>query len=91
LRFSKNDLIYGHNGGFQMRVSVSEAKAHFAELLKAAEAGETVIVTRHGKAIARIEGVEERASLPRIGALKGQIWIADDFDAPLDMFGAYTG
>jgi prevent-host-death family protein len=76
--------------GPKMQVSVSEAKAHFAELLKAAEAGETVIVTRHGKAIARIERIEERASLPRIGALKGQIWMAGDFDAPLDIFGEYT-
>jgi prevent-host-death family protein len=64
-----------------MQVTVSEAKAHFAELLKAAEAGETVVVTRHGKPIARIEGMEEHAPLPRVGALAGQIWIADDFDA----------
>ncbi len=73
-----------------MQVTISEAKAHFAELLKAAEAGETVIVTRHGKPVARIEGIEERASLPRIGAFEGEIWMSDDFDAPLDMFGEYT-
>lgn len=72
-----------------MQVTVSEAKAHFAELLKAVEAGETVVVTRHGKPIARIEGIEERAPLPRVGALKGQIWMADDFDAPLEIFGDY--
>ena len=73
-----------------MQVTVSEAKAHFAELLKAAEAGETVIVTRHGKPIVRIDRVETPAKLPRVGALKGQIWMADDFDAPLDMFNEYT-
>ena len=73
-----------------MQVTISEAKAHFAELLKAAEAGETVIVTRHGKPVARIEGIQERETLPRIGALKGQIWTADDFDAPLPMFDEYT-
>jgi len=73
-----------------MQVTISEAKAHFAELLKAAEAGEPVIVTRHGKPVARIEGIEERVSLPRIGAFEGEIWMSDDFDAPLDIFGAYT-
>lgn len=72
-----------------MQVTISEAKAHFAELLKAAEAGETIVVTRHGKPVARIEGIEEGAILPRIGALKGQIWMADDFDAPLDIFAEY--
>ncbi len=73
-----------------MQVTISEAKAHFAELLKAAEAGQTIVVTRHGKPVARIQGVEDRAKLPRIGALKGQIWMADDFDAPLGMFDDYT-
>lgn len=73
-----------------MHVTVSEAKAHFAELLKAVEAGKTIVVTRHGKPVARIQGVEDRVKLPRIGALKGQIWMADDFDAPLDMFDDYT-
>lgn len=75
--------------GCSMQVTISEAKAHFAELLKAAEAGQTVIVTRHGKPIARIDGVKTPAKLPRVGALKGQIWMADDFDAPLDIFDEY--
>jgi prevent-host-death family protein len=73
-----------------MQVTISEAKAHLAELLKAAEAGETVVLTRHGKPVARIVGIDEPVSLPRIGALKGQIWIADDFDAPLEAFKDYA-
>jgi len=73
-----------------MQVTVSEAKAHFAELLKAAEAGEVIVVTRHGKPVARIEAVNKAAHLPRVGALKGQIWLADDFDEPLDIFNEYT-
>lgn len=72
-----------------MQVTITEAKARFDELLKAAEAGETVIVTRHGKPVARIAGIEAPASLPRIGALKGEIWMADDFDAPLDARAGY--
>ena len=35
-------------------IQASAAKAHLAELLDEVERGETVIVTRHGKAIARI-------------------------------------
>ncbi len=69
-----------------MEVTVSEVEAHFAELLKKVELGENVIVTREGNPIARIEAIEQDASLPRIGAFKGQIKIADDFDAPLDAF-----
>jgi prevent-host-death family protein len=35
-------------------VQASEAKAHLPSLLDAVERGETVIITRHGKPIARI-------------------------------------
>ena len=73
-----------------MNITVSQAKARFAELLKKAEAGERVVITRHGKPVARIEGIEKPVRLPRIGALKGQIKIADDFDEPLDVFAAYS-
>lgn len=34
--------------------TASEAKAHFAELLARAEAGEEITIRRHGKAVARL-------------------------------------
>lgn len=37
-----------------MRVSVSEAKAQLTELVRRAEAGDEVILTRHGQAVARL-------------------------------------
>jgi prevent-host-death family protein len=41
-------------------VQASEAKAHLSELLDEVERGETVVITRHGRAIARIVPEEER-------------------------------
>jgi prevent-host-death family protein len=35
-------------------VSLAHAKAHLSELLDKVEAGEEVVVTRHGRAVARI-------------------------------------
>lgn len=35
-------------------IAASEAKAHFAELLDAVERGETIAITRHGRAIAQL-------------------------------------
>ena len=35
-------------------VQSSEAKAHLPQLLSAVEQGETIIITRHGRAIARL-------------------------------------
>ena len=36
------------------QIQASAAKARFAELLDAVERGETVVITRHGKPIARV-------------------------------------
>lgn len=36
------------------QIQASVAKAQFAELLDQVERGETVVITRHGKAIARL-------------------------------------
>ncbi|MEF3366263.1 type II toxin-antitoxin system prevent-host-death family antitoxin [Methylocystis sp. 9N] len=40
-----------------MRVSVTEAKGQLTELVRRAEAGDEVILTRHGHAVARLAPV----------------------------------
>ncbi len=72
-----------------MNIPVAEAKARFSELVKRAQAGEEIVVTRHGKPVARVVPAAVENELPRIGALKGLIRIADDFDAPLEEFAEY--
>jgi prevent-host-death family protein len=51
-------------------VQASEAKAHLPNLLDAVERGETIVITRHGKPIARIvpEVDLRRAELDRVMA-----------------------
>lgn len=64
-----------------MNVTVAEMKANLSEILRKAAAGEEIIVTKHGKPYAKVGPDAPRAAkLPRIGAFKGQIKIADDFD-----------
>ena len=41
-------------------VSAYEAKTHLPRLLRAAERGETVIITRHGKPVAQLGPVEDK-------------------------------
>ena len=41
------------------RISAYEAKTHLPRLLRAAEHGETVIITRHGKPVAQLGPVQE--------------------------------
>ena len=46
-------------------VSLVQAKAHLSELLDKVEAGEEVVVTRHGRAVARIlSAMRQKQPLP---------------------------
>jgi prevent-host-death family protein len=42
------------------QIPASDAKARFSELLDKVEKGETVVITRHGRAIARLVPDQER-------------------------------
>jgi prevent-host-death family protein len=63
-----------------MRIAVAEAKAQFAELLRRAEAGEEVEITRYGRPVARLVGSGPGPRKSLVGALRGRIAIAPDFD-----------
>jgi prevent-host-death family protein len=49
-------------------LSVAEAKAHFADCLRTAERGESVVITRHGKPVAAIVPAGDLAHLERLRA-----------------------
>jgi len=63
-----------------MNISIAEAKAKLSELVRRAEAGEDIALTRGGKIVARLVSPATKGFLPRIGALKGSVSIAEDFD-----------
>lgn len=64
------------------RASVGEAKAQFSALVKRAEAGEEVLITRSGTPVARIvpaKSAKERA----FANDEGLGFVGDDFNEPL--------
>jgi len=65
-----------------MEVNVSEARKRFSNLIKRAIAGEEAIITRSGVPRARLVAVEVKVKRP-LGFARGEVWVADDFDAPL--------
>lgn len=40
-----------------MQISITEAKGHLTELVRRAEAGDEIVLTRHGKAAVRLVAV----------------------------------
>ncbi len=63
------------------QVNIYEAKSHLSQLVKEAAAGAEIIIAKAGQPMARLVSM---ASEPRAerkpGRLKGQVWMADDFD-----------
>ena len=75
-----------------MEVNIHEAKTHPSRLLQRVAAGEEVTIARSGVPVARLVALEPKAKRP-LGFARGEIWIADDFDAPLpdDLLAAFYG
>jgi prevent-host-death family protein len=69
-------------------VTLDEAQTHLVDLIEAAMSGETVIITKDGKHV-QLVPVMQPAQHPQFGSARGQIWMADDFDASLTDFDAY--
>jgi prevent-host-death family protein len=63
--------------------NVHAAKTHLSRLIEEAAAGEEVVIARAGKPVARLLPFAPRQEPRRPDLLKGQIWIAEDFDDPL--------
>jgi prevent-host-death family protein len=76
-----------------MEVNVYAAKTHLSRLIDQVNAGEEIVITRHGRPVACLVPVET-AKPRKLGLLKGEgYWIADDFDAPLpdDLLDLFEG
>jgi antitoxin (DNA-binding transcriptional repressor) of toxin-antitoxin stability system len=70
-------------------ISLLEAKTHLPELLNRMQPGESCLIVDAGETIAQIKKVERTVWPCKAGSAKGRIWMADDFDAPLEEFKEY--
>ena len=75
-----------------VQVNMHEAKAQLSRLGELACKGERVVIAKNGKPyLDLVPHQEERLREPRKpGALKGQIWMAPDFDeTPQDVIDSF--
>ncbi len=66
-----------------MEVNIHEAKTHFSRLLQRVANGEEVTIARAGVPVARLVPVVQKQAVRPLGFARGEVWVADDFDAPL--------
>ncbi|MGB8261209.1 MAG: type II toxin-antitoxin system Phd/YefM family antitoxin [Terracidiphilus sp.] len=74
-------------------VNIFQAKTQLSKLVEMAERGEDVIIARNGKPAARLTQLKQEKKPIVFGLMKGEIWVADDFDDPLpgDLLDEFEG
>jgi antitoxin (DNA-binding transcriptional repressor) of toxin-antitoxin stability system len=74
-----------------MTIALEEAQAQLAELIQRMPAGQEMTITHKGQIIAYVRRLAPQSLAPRQpGMMKDKIlFIADDFDAPLEDFREY--
>ena len=66
-------------------VNVHEAKTQLSKLLEAVQSGDEIVIAKSGTPVARlVPYTPPKRKITPPGAMKGLIWIGDDFDEPLD-------
>jgi len=65
----------------ETHLNISQAKATFSAVVERAAAGESIIITKMGKPVAKVSAIEPTQKKPLWGAMAGHDFkIADDFD-----------
>ena len=74
-------------------VQLREAKARLSELVDRAQSGDEVVISRHGKAVAKLVGYRPKRARRRLGLLRGKIKFRKGWDDPLpdDILAAFEG
>jgi prevent-host-death family protein len=67
-----------------IEVNIHEAKTQLSRLIAKVEEGEEVVIARAGEPVAKLVRADRPKQSRTLGEYAEQIWIADDFDAPVD-------
>lgn len=77
-----------------IQVNADEIGSALSDYLRRVETGETLIITRAGKPVARLQPIDAPSQVPRpFGLCAGEFQVPDDFDSPLpdEILDAFEG
>jgi antitoxin (DNA-binding transcriptional repressor) of toxin-antitoxin stability system len=71
-------------------LSLEDAQARLPDLIAGLHPGEEILITRDEQLVAKLVGTAKPRKEPQLGTLKGTVlYMAPDFDAPLEDFKEY--
>ena len=65
------------------QVNTHAAKTHLSRLLARVAVGETIIISKAGKPVAKLVPYQKKIKKRMLGQDAGKVWISPDFDEPL--------
>lgn len=65
------------------KLNIYDAKSQFSQVIAEVSQGETLVIAKAGKPVAKLSPYNTPKRSFRFGTMKGQIKIKDDFDEPL--------
>jgi prevent-host-death family protein len=68
-----------------MDVSIAEAKNQLSRLVRAAEGGEEVVITRNGRPVAQLVPTPAKRRKVRLGGMRNRIRLLPGWDEPIDV------
>jgi prevent-host-death family protein len=77
------DTIYGYNY-FMKTVGMAKGKNDFLKLIRSVEAGEQILVTRHGVPVAQITPPPPQEGKALLGGMRKRIRLLPGWDEPID-------
>ena len=72
------------------RIDIAEVPAQLLDLIRAAEQGEEVFITKNQHPVIQLVPILSEQPRPQFGSARGKVHMRDDFDAPLDEFDEYV-
>jgi prevent-host-death family protein len=66
-------------------VGMAEGKNQFLKLIRRVEAGERILITRHGVPVAQLAPPPVPTGKARLGAMRDRIRLLPGWDAPVDL------
>ena len=69
-----------------VQISLTEASAELVRLVEAALQGEEIVILKDNQPVVKLTLLEpvQKRRLAKAGSVKGQVWMFEDFDEPLE-------
>jgi prevent-host-death family protein len=70
-------------------VNIHDAQARLEQIIAGMNPGEPLVITKDGEPLATLTRTPKAQWPCKAGSARGKIWMAADFDAPLEEFREY--